>query len=697
VLFVAYSVRPIRQAEGIDPYVYTGYINNFHHLLDRHGLTYYSVRFGSILPGLALNRLLGPVGGYFALAYVFYLVAGVPLYLMVRRHFGVLGAGLGYLTFVSSVWVAATTLSQHVTAAGLVYLTAATCLILRDATRRGPAYLAVGALFTLAIHCNVWATAPAMLAALPYAILHRETLRSRIVGDALWAAAGTLVVTTAGVLFYGLVAGEWNLFRPTVRMILSVKEVIAQFPPVDRKWLLESSWLLYPPFVIAAAALTWRWPAARSRVLLAALVYALACCLVPLAWGRYGRGLVNPFSAALQGGSVVPLACLIAPSIVAAARVSTLARVLTGLVIVAIPAAWLALDTVARAVGPASLLAALGVALGVVALSDRHRLVAVAACAAFAIVSHLVFVAGYSRGVRLDRGYARMFGARDTHELETYRIAIELMSMLPRLADDGQPLRFWYPELSLRPPGALKLNGIQSTYLWAHSRLQGGTATRGSPDLGDAERAVLASGPFHLALLGPSADDVRQARAALDREGVRFASGGERRLCAGTLCLFVEVLDVNPVSGTWLSGASDAPRRTLYTADARALERSLERNLYGGRGAARALVRAADRLVFTPTSRDDHLATAFLDAGGVSGVRLTIRMPARPAGRCRAVLQSQDFRTLGTLPCASPTGVSEFAVPATARSVRLLLVSGDHRAADLPSEIRLEALTKPRG
>ena len=55
------------QNHMIDPYVYTGYIHNFTDLVDRYGLTYYSVRFGLILPARALVALFGAEDGYLVL------------------------------------------------------------------------------------------------------------------------------------------------------------------------------------------------------------------------------------------------------------------------------------------------------------------------------------------------------------------------------------------------------------------------------------------------------------------------------------------------------------------------------------------------------------------------------------------------------------------------------------------------------
>jgi hypothetical protein len=138
----------------------------------------------------------------------------------------------------------------------------------------------------------------------------------------------------------------------------------------------------------------------------------------------------------------------------------------------------------------------------------------------------------------------------------------------------------------------------------------------------------------------------------------------------------------------------------VFVADGAALEQSLERNLYGMSGKSTALRLAAGRLVYTPTSRDDHLATKFFDIGAAGedrdvGVRLTIRMPDGAVGRCQAAVQTADYVIVGRASCRTAAGL-EIALPARTQKFRVLLVSGDHRRADLPAEMRLELLERPR-
>ena len=109
-LFLAYEVSPINQAGFLDPWLYTGFINNFEDLVARYGLTYYSVRFGLIFPHYILAQVFGPVAGYLTFCYLMYLLAGVPLYLLFRKSYSLEAATFAYALLVSSAWFARTVL-----------------------------------------------------------------------------------------------------------------------------------------------------------------------------------------------------------------------------------------------------------------------------------------------------------------------------------------------------------------------------------------------------------------------------------------------------------------------------------------------------------------------------------------------------------------------------------------------------------
>src|ERR1700678_2455342 len=100
--WILLKISLLNQAGFLDPYYYTGYIHNSQDLLTRYGLTYYSVRFGLILPAKAFAWAFGPVPGYLAFRYVLALLAGVPLYVLIKRHYGIYIALLTYCALITS-------------------------------------------------------------------------------------------------------------------------------------------------------------------------------------------------------------------------------------------------------------------------------------------------------------------------------------------------------------------------------------------------------------------------------------------------------------------------------------------------------------------------------------------------------------------------------------------------------------------
>src|SRR5688500_18294868 len=112
---------PVAQAGFLDPYIYTGYINNFDDLFHRYGVTYYGVRFGLLAPAQFANALVGPVGGYFALRYAYALIAGVPFYLLVKQRFGRPAAAAVFCLLLASPYFARALLWDHPDASGVPF------------------------------------------------------------------------------------------------------------------------------------------------------------------------------------------------------------------------------------------------------------------------------------------------------------------------------------------------------------------------------------------------------------------------------------------------------------------------------------------------------------------------------------------------------------------------------------------------
>jgi len=132
ISFWAMRFIPINQNQYLDPYVYTGYIHDFKDLIARYGLTYYSVRFGMIIPAQVFAYLFGPVSGYFAFRYVLALSAGMSLYYMVKRQFSQPVAAVTVIGLLTSPYFARALLWDYPDAAGVPFLVAAICLFLLE-------------------------------------------------------------------------------------------------------------------------------------------------------------------------------------------------------------------------------------------------------------------------------------------------------------------------------------------------------------------------------------------------------------------------------------------------------------------------------------------------------------------------------------------------------------------------------------
>ena len=73
-LYVVLRPEPYFLQNGVDPFIYVGYMENLPDLIMRFGLPYYAVRFGLILPGRLFLKVFGPVAGNLLLHYLLALL-----------------------------------------------------------------------------------------------------------------------------------------------------------------------------------------------------------------------------------------------------------------------------------------------------------------------------------------------------------------------------------------------------------------------------------------------------------------------------------------------------------------------------------------------------------------------------------------------------------------------------------------------
>ncbi len=253
VLYVLLEVEPFFLQNGIDPFIYVGYIENQADLIDRFGYTYFSVRFGLILPARLATSLFGPVLGHFMLRYALALVAAVPVFLLGRRHGSRAAGWCGAVLCLSSPIFLRALMTAYADTTGLPCLVGGfACMLMPSRHRVRWAGLA-GGLFGIAIHSN-----PFLISVITVACVARMALqlvrgeRSALL-DYLWAVGGVLAVTILGSAYYWIAFGDPNIFGPSIDALRTYSGELARFFRSPTHDWLGFSPHLYMPLVVGSA------------------------------------------------------------------------------------------------------------------------------------------------------------------------------------------------------------------------------------------------------------------------------------------------------------------------------------------------------------------------------------------------------------------------------------------------------------
>jgi hypothetical protein len=541
------NFRLIVQNGAIDPYVYTGYIHNFHDLLERYGPTYYGVRFGHILPARMLASLFGAIPGYLLWRYLVVLAGSVPFYVLLRQRYGRTLAMTVVTVLVTSPFLARTVLWDYPSATAVPCLLGAVCLLQLEHRCRRLLDLGAGFLAGVMLHSNVFGIAPLVVFVGAYGVAWVLSGRggSVLAGRLAWFAVGPILLTAAGWLYYGSLLKRWDIWSSTAFVVsFLVKGGTTEWRTVDPSWVLKNWSVLTPPLLTVMALLAS--VGKRISIQAVALGTGAACAASLLYIHQFFLNgntleLLNYFSYAL------PSLCLLLALVVAAIweRSSPGARIVSGSILVACSAGpwilysreWpvLALMTFERHL----LLAIVALTLVVLTrmLVSRRTIMPILASAALGLMLFSGFVQSlYSAAVQ-----SRLHPRHS--EEDVYRVALQFIRAVPRLSERPGLIRFWYSD----EPPYNPMWSIQSTFLWGYSRLH--AEGRGLPDLGKEELALVRAPDLKwLTLLAERREQIEIARAALTANGVRYQTSMQRVLSAGDYRLYVEFLELQPAS-----------------------------------------------------------------------------------------------------------------------------------------------------
>jgi hypothetical protein len=732
VLFLAYRVSPINQLGLLDPWIYTGLVNNFADLVDRYGLTYYAVRFGLILPHLVLAETLGPVAGYMASCYLLYLIAGVPLYLLFRKRYSVEAAIFAYALLVSSVWLARTVLWTHPDAAAVPYTLAAVSLLLFDPARRAPTFFAIGLLFALAANSNIFSLTISGLSGVAYLILHAGNLRNRLAKDVAWMVTGIVAVFALGWIGYLACCGTPDFIRPTRHMIRWGFSGAGELYRVPFSLtLIAVDYVYLPLMLVGALALSTVVIRKQDRIFAAGAGYFLAAVAFISWWQFASRGVVLElfyyFSFLLPPTFVC--AALIAVRLCSARGAESGRRwlLVSAATVVLLPLLHvygvLDFSTITRQ----AYLAIFGIALGTIAVGRWVTIVPPVGALLFSAAMH----AHWNVRDPLHTGvsaspYYGIWGGKGKMEIEAYRLAVGLIDAMPRVRQDGKPIFFWYPN---RDP---LINSLQSTFLWGYSRLHStDRSTLGMPRLTPADMQKLTvSGQPWLVLVDRSKEGIAAGTRALRESGFVLNESRHSSLCSGGLCVELSVSTVEKLyAGKPFPGSNgpSGPRAAhlLFAMQTPSLLPQFQPKLHGklrklqnrvsamlpGRMPQYKLAELMPEgyLLFRPTNSSDYIATEFLvptgaEAGGSSEFRLRIGRDPRfvPSPRCRIQLQNHRFEALSEFACRESNDAARteeqrvFRLAEIPEKLRIVITTRDANESALPVRIELAQAVSPR-
>jgi hypothetical protein len=270
-----------------DPAMHTIYIIDPRQVFTRYAAVYASTarlregaRVGFLVPARLAYEAFGAVPGFFVTRYLLALIAVGPVYLLLRRLYGVPAGVAGVLVVLSSPVIVTAWGTDYPNSAVVSYAAGAVaCLAMPCSARWRRGWLAAaGALLVMAVWSHGVAVPLAAATMAGYTGVRLLRDRAGLPGDlALLAAVavaitGLLAVASAVVIGHANFIGlTWQAYR-----FLSTPVQIATWHSANWRWAPYVAYLLVPPAVLGAfaVAVTRRGRAVPAPVLLVGVVAA---------------------------------------------------------------------------------------------------------------------------------------------------------------------------------------------------------------------------------------------------------------------------------------------------------------------------------------------------------------------------------------------------------------------------------------
>ena len=304
----------------LDSYNQLGYFWHYPEHVAHLDRDYKSSRLPWILPGYVAHAIFDEATAWFVLHTAVLIGGGTAMYLLLRDLLSDrLAAAVAAAAWSCCTWVHGLGgWNYQIVAAGSYYLLGLWCIV-RASQGRGVAQpMLAGAALAAAVHTHTSFAVLAPVVALFCCPALDETPRARalrIVGDALWIAAGALLATAVLSAVNVATGGRWDFFRPQIdhAISLSRRDPWVLQPSV---WISSARHLVIPVLALTAGI---AWVVAHgSRMRVAGDPTRVAGSLVAQAWLAFGLMAYIQFvrqQTVLQSYFALPLYCHAFPAL----------------------------------------------------------------------------------------------------------------------------------------------------------------------------------------------------------------------------------------------------------------------------------------------------------------------------------------------------------------------------------------------
>lgn len=550
IAYFAYGISPFYIQNGVDPFIYAGYIFEPSDLITRYGYTYYSVRFGLLIPAQIFDAILGAPAGYFGLRWVAVSASVGVLWFWCRRigarHLGWVAAAL---VIINPVVIRAV-MTVYSDSVGVPYLVAAFPLLLLPGPNktRLMACASAGVLIGLTVHSNLYLVLPLGAALVLWAAVRLLVDFRQAILESAVVIAMVIVVTIAGVCYYRLRYGDADILQPSIAAARRLGDVI----PTDRAPTRQ--WLNFRPAILLPLVATGLLLTSLIRERLRPEWYEVAALAMTAAIGGVyaqneflasGFFLETYYYTSYFVGLTVVILLLALRRILAHSSSPNRSAAIAATAVIAFPYAWrLALDDL-RVWSIPTIPAILALTILLIVMRTHAALTTASVMLA---MTPLLLTLAEPRNVPLAAGqtyrreptYERALLDPDDQDLARYELASDFMRVVPDWRASPGTVVFWYRDSDETA------NLMGSTFLWKETTLT--VAPPGLPKLDDAAAQRLSERTPRFLVLVASTEDLADTGLSAVRTAVAPLSNIRTVLRRGSYKIFIEVITLSPSS-----------------------------------------------------------------------------------------------------------------------------------------------------